>query len=222
MTTATIYLLRHAETAANVPGHGAGGALTRPDDLVYGAFEDALLTARGSRQAECAARRLCRRPLAAVYASSYRRAVMTAEAVARTHGLPVITEEAFVERDFGGWDGLTAGEIAERDPPGVPLLDGNAVFAPPGGESLEQVVERAYPTLRRVAEIHTGDGVLVVSHKTVIRAVLCHILGTSLERFRRVGQENCALNILAIGPEHIDVSLINDTCHLEGMDDQCV
>jgi len=204
-----------------VPGHGAGGALTRPDNLMYGAFEGAPLTPRGSRQAECAAQRLSKHPLAAVYASSYRRAIMTAEAAARTHGLPVNTEDAFVERDFGEWDGLTAGEIAERDPPGVPLLDGSSTFAPPGGESLEQVVERAYPTLQRVVKRHAGEGVLVVSHKTVIRAVLCHILGTSLEHFRRVGQDNCALNVLAIGLEHIDVSLINDTCHLEGMDDSC-
>ena len=68
---------------------------------MYGAFEDAPLTPRGSRQADRAARRLSKYPLAAVYASSYRRAIMTAEAAARTHRLPVIAEDTFVERDFG-------------------------------------------------------------------------------------------------------------------------
>ena len=207
--------------AANVPGYDSGGALTQPDDLLYGAFEDASLTPRGLRQAECAANALARRPLVAAYASPYRRAVMTAEAVTRAHKLAVVTHRAFAERDFGQWDGLTAADIAQRHPPGISLFDSSPAFAPPGGESLQAVVERAYPALQQVAAGHAGETVLVVSHKTLIRALICHILGIPLERFRRMGQENCALNVLRMGPESVDVVLINDTCHLEGAESQC-
>ncbi|MFQ5810629.1 MAG: histidine phosphatase family protein [Armatimonadota bacterium] len=219
--TTTIYLLRHAEMAANVPGHGSDGALTRPSDLLYGAFENAPLTRRGEQQAEWAAEGVASYRLVAAYASPYRRAVMTAAAAARPHDLTVIPDDALVERHFGEWDGLTAGEIAERDPPGVALFDSSPTFAPPDGESLEAVVERAYPALEDVARRHAGEAVLVVSHKTVIRAVMCHILGMPLESYRRIGQHNCALNVLHIGGERIDVALINDTCHLERSGSQC-
>jgi broad specificity phosphatase PhoE len=207
--------------AANVPGHGPDGALTWSSDLLYGAFEGAPLTRRGARQAECAALRLASRPLVAACASPYRRAVMTAQAAARPHGLTVVTEDALVERDFGEWDGLTAREIAERDPPGVPLFDSSPTFAPPGGESLEAVVVRAYPALEDVARRHAGEAVLVVSHKTVIRALMCHVLGMPLERYRRIGQHNCALNVLHMGGERIDVAVINDRGHLERVESQC-
>jgi len=146
---------------------------------------------------------------------------MTAEAVAGPHDLSVTTDDALVERDFGEWDGLTAGEIAERTPPGVALFDSSPTFAPPGGESLQAVVERAQPVLRQVARRHAGDRALVVSHKTVIRALICDILGIPLERFRRIGQDNCALNVLTMGADSIDVVLINDTCHLGGSEGQC-
>ena len=219
--TTTIYLLRHAEMAPNVPGYGSDGALTRPGALLYGAFEEAPLTPRGRRQAECVATRMACRRLAAIYASPFRRAVVTAEAVARRQALPVVTDEAFVERDFGEWDGLTAGEIAERDPPGVPLFDSSPTFAPPGGESLEDVVKRVHSALQGLAQRHAGAEVLVVSHKTAIRAVMCHMLGIPLKRFRRVGQSNCALNALTFGAAGIRIMLINDTCHLEGLGDKC-
>ncbi len=214
--TTTVYLLRHAEMSANVPGYDPDGAVARPGEFLYGAFQDAALTPRGQRQAELAAARLAACPLVGVYASPYRRAVMTAEAVARPHGVPVMTDEALVERGFGEWDGLTAVQIEKRDPPGVPLFDSSSTFAPPGGESLQVVVERAYPALLQVAHRHAGGAVAIVSHKTVSRALICHILGIALERFRRIGQNNCALNVLHVGQQWVDVAVINDTCHLEG------
>ena len=146
---------------------------------------------------------------------------MTAEATAGPHHLPVTIDDALAERDFGEWDGLTASEIAERTPAGVALFDSSATFAPPGGESLQAVVERAQPVLRQVARRHAGDTALVVSHKTVIRALICDVLGVPLERFRRIGQDNCALNVLRMAAGSTDVVLINDTCHLEGSEGQC-
>ena len=207
--------------AANVPERSADGTPVRLDAAVYGAFENAELTPRGRRQAERAAAQLGQCALRAAYASPFRRAVATAEAVAAPHGLQVVTDDAFGERSVGEWDGLTAAEIAERDPPGVPLFDTSSTFAPPGGESLQQVVERAYPALLQVAQRHAGQAVALVSHKTVNRVLICHIVGMPLQRYRRIGQATCALNVLHAGPEGISVTLVNDTCHSRGLAHPC-
>ena len=51
--------------------------------------------------------------------------------------------------------------------------------SPPGGETSEQVVQRALPALERLAARHPGQDVLVVTHGGVIRAIEHHLGGAA-------------------------------------------
>src|SRR5690625_4728642 len=99
-----VLLARHGQTALSV-------------DRRYSGQGDPELTPLGVRQAESTARRLAAVPhLSAVVSSPLRRCLGTAELVAEAAGVPLRVDHDLIETDFGRWEGLTFGEVAERDP----------------------------------------------------------------------------------------------------------
>jgi broad specificity phosphatase PhoE len=218
----TLYLLRHGETTINDPD------ARDPGELIYAAAPDMPLTARGRMQAQRASERLSGRPLAAVYASTYRRAIETAEAIAAPQGLSVQVEESLIERDFGEWEGLSANQIAERHPLGIAAFDAADDFAPPGGETILQVRDRALPVISRIAaecarcSAHDAE-LAVIAHQGVTRVLLSHWLGLPPRRFRGIRQHNACINTIRVelGPGSSSglwrVQCVNDTCHLAGL-----
>ena len=85
----TLYLVRHAEAEGNVREFFQGNT-------------DTALTEKGRRQLDCLAERFRDVPLDAVYTSPFQRALQTAEAVNRHHGLPLHQE--FALREINGGD----------------------------------------------------------------------------------------------------------------------
>lgn len=87
-------------------------------------------------------------------------------------GLVVTKDDRLRDQDFGGWAGLSFGEI----PP--PMLE-RWLAAPeagvPGGESLAAVAARAGAWLE--AQRDVGGSVLAVTHAMVIRGVIAAALG---------------------------------------------
>jgi broad specificity phosphatase PhoE len=154
-------------------------------------------------------------PLAAVYGSSLGRCQETARVVAEPHDLVPIPCDAFVEVDYGNWDGMLRRDIViqyperyaawVRDPASVP---------PPGGESGYGVLARAVPALNQIVKNHTNESVLVVAHKAVNRLLFCDVLGLPPRLYRaRIGQLPCALNCIEWHEGGPMVTLLNDTAH---------
>src|SRR5437667_2232348 len=122
----TLYLLRHAATAAN---------LAVPNRL-QGCKHDPELAPLGVRQAEATRDLLAVRPIDACYSSPLRRAVQTATIVGEPHGLTPQPVEALTECDIGRWEGLSWATIRERDPQSYRDYMGDpASLAYPDGES---------------------------------------------------------------------------------------
>jgi probable phosphoglycerate mutase len=96
----------------------------------------------------------------------------TAAVIAGRLGLPVDVDEEWIEAGFGEWEGLTYAEIVRRYPAQVAAWQGSMTVAPPGGESLDHLVERVAAARRRVLRQHAGETVVVVTHATPVRAVL--------------------------------------------------
>jgi broad specificity phosphatase PhoE len=199
-----IYLLRHAEIAEN------------RDEAVYGAFPNARVTEVGRRQAQAAGTYLADVPFAAAYSSSFRRARETAQLVLGERDAHLRIDDRWRERDFGEIDGLTVAQIAARFPPGRPVLFGSEDATPGGAESLQSVRDRAVAALHDLLAAHAGEPVLVVSHKTTIRVLLCHLLGAPLTDYPKIGQANGALNVLVDDPGEAQVRLevVNETGYL--------
>jgi broad specificity phosphatase PhoE len=134
-------------------------------------------------QAEALAVRLTEEGLAAIYASPLRRALQTAEIIARASGLQVQIEPGLREIDFGCWEELTRTEIVSRYPDQMQAWETDPAKepAPHGGESLSQAARRVKATYDDVVRRHDdGEAVLLVAHGGILQALLCQVLGPPL------------------------------------------
>jgi broad specificity phosphatase PhoE len=177
----TLLLVRHGETDWNRDGRWQGHANTP-------------LNERGREQARALSDQLGGEPIAAVYASTLRRAYATAEPIAAAHGLAVVRDPRLNEINQGEWEGLRPAEIVlrwadlharwEREPLAVRL---------PGGETLEEVQARVLAALADVALAWAGRTVCVVAHKVSLAAIKSQALGISLQDALRVMPPNASI-----------------------------
>ena len=189
MDPTLVILARHGESDWNVAGRFQGQA-------------DRPLTARGRRQAEELAARLEQTPLDAIYASDLRRALDTAQAVARKHGLEVEAVRELCEIDVGSWSGLTRDEAARRFPEAYERWLGWGAGWD-DGETYEQLAERAAGAVRRLAARHPGGRILVVSHGGVLRVLHAAASGIDMATHRRRHpvRANADLSAVLVGPD---------------------
>lgn len=156
-----LILLRHGQSVANLEGYFAG-------------HTDSPLTALGRLQAEKTAEYICNHyHVDAVYSSDLRRAYAVGEAVAKSCGLEVIPDKGLREIYAGQWEGKTF-DILERDFPSFRIWQsdiGNAVCD--GGESVAELQERIFKSIRRIAEENPGKTVVLTTHAMAIRTVQC-------------------------------------------------
>jgi broad specificity phosphatase PhoE/ribonuclease HI len=111
-------------------------------------------------------------PATAVVCSPLQRTRQTAEAVASRLGLPVTVMDDWAEISFGAWDGLTFAEVTERWPEEVRRWQGSMTAAPPGGESLQQLVARVRAVRAATVAAFAGQVVVVATHGVPVRAVV--------------------------------------------------
>lgn len=199
-------LIRHGQTEWNRAERFRGRA-------------DVPLNDTGLAQAEATGRRVAEewRP-AAVYASPLSRAYVTAEAISLRCGLPVTRLAGVIDIDYGEWQGLTPDEAGRR----WPDLLHRWYTAPqtvqaPGGESLDRLRKRAMSAICGLADRHGDETIAVVSHTVVNRVILLGILGLGNERFWRLRQDNCAINVFEAAGGDFTLVTLNDVCHLRGL-----
>jgi ribonuclease H / adenosylcobalamin/alpha-ribazole phosphatase len=199
----TTILLRHGQTPLS-------------DERRFAGRRDIPLTAAGLRQAEAAARRLAARGgIDAIVTSPLQRARHTADAVAAATGAPVRADDAWMELDFGEWEGLSYAEAAERWPADMAAWLKDSVAAPPGGESVAAAARRVLPALARVLEQRPAT-VVVVSHVTPMKIVLRHALLAPPPAVRRMHLDvACLCEIDWYGEDLGVVRTLNDTAHLQ-------
>jgi len=183
--TTLIYLLRH-------------GAVLRAETRRFIGHLDVPLSPLGERQSAAQAWRLRSEPLDAVFSSDLSRSRRTAEIIAAPHGITPAVVSALREMDMGRWDGLTAEEIGEREPAAFKeWMSGVGEFAFPEGESLGDLLARAWPAFQAVVAGHAGRSIAIVAHGGTNRVLLCRALGIPLGRILTLGQDYGALTVLA-------------------------
>ena len=192
----SILLIRHGETALN-----AARIVQHPETP---------LNARGLAQARRLAERLADFPVAAILSSDYKRAHMTAEAIAAVTGLPIEIQESLRERNFGDVRGVPHADLP------VDLYAPD--FHPPGGESWAMFHERVALAWAEVCERAAGiEGDLaVVSHALVCRSLVENHLSLADDMDPGIGRwPNTALTVI----EHQapwQVSVLACGAHLAG------
>ncbi len=199
--TATL-LLRHGQTELSTERRFAGRG-------------DIPLTKEGVRQAGLAARRLTDSGIDVIVSSPLQRARRTAEAVAEATGAPMIVYDEFAEADFGAWEGLSFAEAGEKWPEELAAWLQSPDASPPEGESFASVALRVVAGIERLLADYGGRKVVVVSHVTPIKTLLCRALLAPPEAMFRMNLEVASLC-------HVDwldngsavVRSLNDVAHL--------
>ena len=177
---------------------------------------DVPLNETGLAQAAATGRRIAAgwQP-AAIYASPLSRATVTARAIAAHFDLPVLPLDGLIDIDYGDWQGLTPEGARGRWPD---LVD--AWYAAPQtvhiprGESLGDLRERATAAIAGLAARHPGQTLVLVSHTVVNRVILLAVLRLGNDRFWRLRQDNCAINVFEADGDDFILVTMNDTCHL--------
>ena len=204
MTAVTrVYLVRHGETEwnQNTPG--------------YCGWSDIPLNSKGIAQAEALGRRFEPELLSAVICSDLERAYFTAQQIADRTGCVVHKDARFREINYGDWEGKSPEQLETEDPDRFnEWRDNPDTVAPRGGETLQQVLDRAAPAAAEWIERHAGQSIAIVAHKTTVRLLLCWAMGLPALNYGRILQQNAAINLIEVRNGRPLVGLINDTCHL--------
>jgi probable phosphoglycerate mutase len=182
----------------------------------YRGHTDLPLNAVGKRQAEAVARRIGAefRP-AAVYCGPLERTRDTGAAIARVLGVSLQIEPDLIDLDYGHFAGLSPAEAEANFPQAYRTW----IAAPdavrlPGGESLTDVRSRATYLVTRLAQRHSEEQVVLVTHQDVIRVLLCDWLGLHLGHIRTFQVQPASLSVVDAGPHDLTIVTLNDTSHL--------
>ena len=204
-----LFLVRHGETNWNREGRIQGQ-------------QDTPLNLRGLEQARRVAERLRGHPFALVVSSPLSRALQTARAIhgASDSPVPLQVDEGLTEIHHGDWEGRLAQEVRATWPS---LLDRwherpEEVRMPgPGGETLEEVRDRAVAAAERLAATCPVEGDLcLASHDAVLKVLLCHWMGAPLGSFWRFVIPNGGLNLVELrAGKPPRLLLLGDASHLE-------
>jgi probable phosphoglycerate mutase len=178
---------------------------------------DPELTEAGQAQARAVADRLAgTKDVAAVVSSPLRRTRQTAAPIAAALGLEPGTDDGLVETDFGRWDGRTFAEVEAEWPAERAAWLADPAVAPPGGESVNQVARRVRKSRDRLLAAYPGGTVVVVSHVTPIKLLLCAALGAPTSSLFRMHLDTASLSTVDWYPDGPAVlRLFNDTSYLD-------
>jgi len=159
----TLYLIRH----------------TKPDiepGICYGQL-DIDVAASFENEANHILR--CLPQLELVIASPLLRAHRLGEAIAQAQGCPLRSDARLIEKHFGAWEGKAWDDIPRHE------IDAWAAdvmgYAPPGGESAQQLIRRVQEFMRDLAQL-PRQHIALVAHGGSLRALLAQVADVPLTK----------------------------------------
>lgn len=192
------HLVRHGETTWHADNRYAGRT-------------DIPLTDHGHHQARQLGHWAATANLTALRTSPLTRCRDTAAPAATTTGLHPHTDDRLVELDFGQGEGLTATEMTTRFPHTRTAFETNPVDNHlPDGEHPAHAAHRAATCLAELATTQPDGRILVISHSTLNRLLLCHLLELPPRHYRALFPVigNCAITTLRWDGTHHPAALI--------------
>ncbi|MDE1896846.1 MAG: histidine phosphatase family protein [Rhodospirillales bacterium] len=137
----------------------------------------------------------------------------TADALVRA-GYPEherLIDPAFIEQDFGDWQGVPISQFEERGhDERHPFWPIHAAETPPGGESFAHLIERVGAGLEALCKTAKGQNTIIVSHGGAIRAAIAHAMGLTPHQALCLQIDNISLTRLEHGPRGWRVLSVNE------------
>lgn len=198
---ARLILARHGQTEWNV-------------ERIFRGRADVALDEIGIKQAKLLGKYLSSWELEAIYSSPLRRALDTANIIAHHQKVGVRIAEGLTDFDFGEWQALPEQEVSRLYPDLLNEWHNHPHKARiPVGESLEAVRKRAIEVVNGVLSKYQGN-VALVSHRVVIKVLICHMLGLDNSHFWNISQDVCGITIFDYADGRFVLTRHNDTSHL--------
>jgi broad specificity phosphatase PhoE len=181
----SIYLVRHGETEWSKSGRHTGRT-------------DLPLTPSGEAEARALRSRLAGTAFEQVLTSPLQRAARTAELA----GFTATPDPDLLEWDYGDYEGLTSAAIrASR--PGWDLFNDGC----PGGESVEQITQRADRIAIRLKTLR--GNVLVFAHAHILRVLAARWVGQPVAFARALLLSTGSVSALSFGHHSFDEPAIS-------------
>jgi broad specificity phosphatase PhoE len=204
----TLFLVRHGRTGWN-------------KEQIFRGHKDVPLDEVGREEALLVGERLKGEKIKAVFSSPLSRAKETAQAIAQFRKVEVEVLAGLTDLNFGEWEGMSRKEVQERYPDlygqwqGVPH---KVIF--PGGEGLAAVRSRAMKAVKEIIGNHPQEAVALVSHRVVLKVLICALLGLDNSHFWNIAQDTTAINCFHHRDGTWICNFLNDTCHLKGVGEE--
>ena len=182
---------------------------------------DSHLTPKGKKQALSTAEHLKDLNIDVIYSSPLQRAAMTAEIIKGKRELKIRFDDRLKEINLGQWEGLEIDKIKVIDPVGFEQWEQTPhIYSVAGGETLQQVYDRASQALKDILDQNQGKTILVAAHMIAIMLMLVFLSGESLDNVWNIGkQPNSAITIVEINSlGQVDFLLKGDNSHLQEAD----
>lgn len=191
-----LYLIRHGRTIENEQGISQGHSL-------------GTLSETGHTQIAHLAEHFKKIPIDTIISSDLERCKITAQAVEKVTGAPLLLNSLLRERSNGKWEGKFYHELEHTTE--------NTDFASrqaPNGESWNDVAKRARTFLQELDQ-YDGKTLALISHGGFIRTLIGQLIGISVENsIKNLRTDNCGISIIEYTPEKSSLLLFNHTDHL--------
>ncbi len=166
-----VILLRHTLTDYNLSG--LKGRIC--------GFSDPPLNPEGLKEAQQLRNLFLSIPVEKIYTSPLKRANETARIIFSQRNIPIQTSHNLIEINYGDWEGLTKEELTQKYKNEYEqFLKNPCKWHPRSGESPKDCVKRVDEWLQEV----DVELCIAVTHKTVIRLLLCKILEIPIRYYR--------------------------------------
>jgi probable phosphomutase (TIGR03848 family) len=180
--SSTVFLLRHAQSSANLAG------------VLAGRTPGIHLTSQGKRDASKLKSTLQKLDIQRVALSPLERCFETAAPFLRTANVDVYEDEAFLEMDYGLWSNRKLKDLAHL-PLWKNIQKKPSIVRFPDGESFVEMQSRALTGLSFYAK--KSGNTLIVSHGDVIRVMIAKFYGLPLDGFQKIAVSPASLSILS-------------------------
>lgn len=195
-----LYCVRHGESTFNAQGRVQGHL-------------DVALSDLGRRQGEAAGRALAGHPIEMIYSSPLKRALETAQIIARIVNAEIRIDPRLKEINIGVFQGRLRSEINQLYPDEIAQWNReDPDYTVPGGESRRQLRQRGVAAFETIFEAGHQHAV-VVSHGRLLVTTLKALLGIPSQE-PPFSLENGSITTIAKENGKVELIAMNQAEHL--------
>ena len=173
-----IYIARHGETTWNVEGRIQGRS-------------DPGLSPEGYAQSRALLEQFKGRPLSAIYTSTLKRSILTAQPIANHFSLALQKQPELDEIAFGILEGKELlGSDGDVKSEWDRFKENCFTYRIPGAENYTDVLNRVRPFVETILQNHKGEEILIVGHRVVNQMLIGVLMDYPREEMLKIQQSN--------------------------------